>query len=234
MEEVKLDVFLRNELGKKNVRRLRRQNFFPAIVYGGEQEPTIVQVNRKIFEGIRRVHYGEGVIFHINVLEGERKLLDCSAIVKEEQHHPVTNDILHVDFKRISLTEEIEIKVEVKAKGEPIGVKKDGGALDHLIWELDIRCLPTQIPHHIEIDVSHLKIGDSIHVRDLVLPEGVKTDHDPDSIVFVVAPPMKEEVEREGPQSIEPEVLREKKEEKPAKAEGAPEKKEEKKEEKKT
>ena len=113
-------------------------------------------------------HQGENILFHLNVLNGEKKVKDYTAIVKEVQYAPVNDSILHIDFYRINLTKEIEVKVKVVTKGDAIGVKADGGALEHILWELDVICLPTKIPNKIEIDVTSLKIGDAIHVRDIV------------------------------------------------------------------
>lgn len=233
MEEIKLDVQVRKEVGSGPIRKIRNAGLIPAVVYGGKKKPTVVKVDRRNFEKIRRQHVGEQLVFHINVLEGEKKLRDYSAIVKEEQHDPLSNEILHIDFNRISLTEKIEIKVPIAAKGEPVGVKRDGGSLDHVMWELDIICLPTNIPQHIDIDVSALEIGDSVHVSDIKLPEGVETHHDPESVVFHVVPPMKEEEPEEAEEGEEPEVIGEKKEKAEGEeAEKAEEKGEAKKEEK--
>lgn len=214
MEEIKLDVQIRNEVGSAKIRGLKRDGFVPAIVYGGNKKPTSIKVDRRAYERIMRHHRGETVLFHINVLEGEKKLRDYSVIVKEEQHDPVSDQILHIDFHRISLTEQIEVKVAIAAKGEPIGVKKDGGSLEHIMWELDIKCLPTQIPQHINVDVSHLEVGQSIHVKDLTLPTGVTTKHDPEGVVFTVVAKREEEVlaepvEGAAPQEVE--VIKEKK-----------------------
>lgn len=212
MEEIKLDVQVRTELGKTEVKKVRHQDCVPAVVYGGKKEATVIKIDRRSYERIRRQHQGEGVVFHLNVLEGEKKLRDYAAIVREEQHDPVSDEVLHVDFKRISLKEKLEIKVSVRAVGEePAGVKQ-GGSLDHHIWELDIICLPTQIPECIDVDASALEIGDAIHVKDLVLPEGVVTNHDPEDIVLSVVPPMKEEeLEAEAEEGEEPEVIKKEK-----------------------
>ncbi len=213
MEEIKLDVQVRNRIGSRKIRSVRSQNFVPAVVYGGKkQQPTTIQVDRKAYERIMRNHRGESVLFHLNVLDGEKKLKDYSAIVKEEQLDPVRDGVLHIDFYRISLTEEIEVKVKIVARGEAIGVKQGGGSLEHGLWELDVICLPTKIPAKIEVEVANLNIGDAIHVKELVLPEGVRTKHDPDSIVVSVVPPMKEEVAPvDGETITEPEVTKEKK-----------------------
>ncbi len=220
MDELKLDVHVRTEIGSRLVRRTRRNQGIPAIIYGGKEKPVAVKVDRKEFERMSRLHRIESAIFHINVVEGEKKLKDYSAMIKAIQHHPVTDLTLHIDFNRISLTKEIEVKVPVESTGEAIGVKQDGGALDHIIWELEIVCLPTKIPKNIAVDISQLKIGDSIFVKDLKLPEGVRTKHSPEAIVFSVAAPMKEVTPEEAaaqPTAAEPEVLKEKKED-PAKA----------------
>ncbi|HQP10163.1 MAG TPA: 50S ribosomal protein L25 [Candidatus Omnitrophota bacterium] len=235
MEEIKLDVQVRNEVGSRKVKAVYRSNQIPGVVYGGEQKtPMAIKLDRKAYEGIMRHHQGQNVIFHLNVLEGDKKLKDYTAIVKEEQHEPVSDTLRHIDFHRISLTEEIEVKVPLVAKGEAPGVKNDGGSLDHILWELDVVCLPTNIPDKIEVDVSALKIGDVVQLKDIVLPNGVRTKHDPEAILMSVAPPMKEfELPAEGEKDIEPEVIKEKKAEEPAaeageKAEEKPAKKEEK------
>ena len=214
MEEIKLDVEIRNDLGSRKAKRLRRDLFIPAIVYGAKQDSTPLKVDRKTFERIARLHRGENVIYHLNVLEGSKKIKDYSAITKEVQHDPVTDRILHIDFNRISLTEKIEVKVAIEAKGEPIGVKQGGGSLEHVLWEINVICLPTQIPPSIEVDVSSLNIQDSIHVKDLILPSGVIAKNDPEAIVLTIAPPMKEvtPTEAEGVPA-EVEVIKEKKKE---------------------
>jgi len=236
MEEIKLDVQLREKIGSRKIRSVRREDFVPGIVYGGKaKEPTVIKVDRRSYERIMRQHRGQNVIFHLNVMDGETKLRDYAAIIREEQHEPVSYRILHLDFQRISLTEEIEVKVKIETKGDPIGVK-EGGLLDHLLWELPVICLPTKIPEKIEVEVGHLKIGDVVHVKDIKLPEGVRTKHDVEAIVVTVAAPMKEEVVVEGAEAItEPEVLKEKKDKVAPTAEGGKpgEKAEEKKADKK-
>ncbi len=233
MEEIKLDVQIRNELGSDKIRGLKRDGFVPAIVYGGNKKPTAIKVDRRAYERIMRHHRGETVLFHINVLEGDKKLRDYSVIVKEEQHDPVTEQVLHIDFHRISLTEKIEVKVPIVAKGEPVGVKRDGGSLEHIMWELEVKCLPTQIPQNISVDISSLEVDQSIQVKDLVLPAGVVTKHDPEGIVFTVVPKREEEPVTAEPVEgapMEPEVIKEKKKEEEGKEGGgkeAPAKKEE-------
>jgi large subunit ribosomal protein L25 len=234
MEEIKLDVQIRDQIGRRKVKAVHREDCVPAIVYGGKKKsPTPIKVDRRAYERIMRHHQGQSLVFHLNVMEGEKKLRDYSVIVKEEQHAPVSDNLQHIDFHRISMTEELEVKVPIATKGEAAGVKNDGGSLDHTIWELDIVCLPTNIPEKITIDVTELEIGDAIHIKDIVLPEGVRTNHDPEAVLVSVVPPMKEvEVPAEGEDAdIEPEVIKEKKDGEAE--EGAQEQAEEKAEEEK-
>jgi large subunit ribosomal protein L25 len=230
MEEIKLDVQVRDQIGSRRIKSLRREEFVPAIVYGGENKQAIpVKVDRRAYERIMRHHQSQNVVFHLNIMEGNKELRHYSAIVKEEQHEPVSDGLLHIDFNCISLDKEIEVKVPVTTKGEAIGVKQDGGSLDHAMWELDIICLPTKIPARIEVDITGLKIGDAIHVKDIVLPDGVRTKHEPESILVSVVPSMKEvEAPVAGEEKAEPEVIGEKKEGKEAAEEKAEEKEEKK------
>jgi large subunit ribosomal protein L25 len=213
MEEIRLDVQIRDGLGQRELKDVRKNGFLPAVIYGEDKKPTTVKLDKRGYEKIMRKHKGESVIFHLNVLEGDKKLRDYTVIVKEEQHDPVNNQILHIDFKRISLKEELEVKVALAIKGEPIGVKKDGGVMDQLLWELDVVCLPTNIPQHIDVHVENLVIGQSIHVGDIVLPAGVRTEHDPETVIVAVHAKKEEVISdagAEGEGLTEPEVIKEK------------------------
>jgi large subunit ribosomal protein L25 len=143
----------------------------------------------------------------------KKKARPC--LIKEIQYDPVKGDIVHVDFNEVSLTKEIKVNVPVATKGEPMGVKQEGGSLEHILWEIEVECLPTQIPNQIEVDVSQLKIGDSIHIKDISFPSNIKVLNDPGAIVLSVAAPIKEEIPVapvEGEVTQEPEVIKEKKE----------------------
>lgn len=230
MEQIQLDVQLRKKTGSNEVRKVRRQSGIPAVVYGAGQSPAAIQADRRIYERIARQHQGENVIFHLNVMDGTKKLSDYPAIVRDVQIHPVHDQILHIDFHRIDMTKEINVKVAITTKGEAIGVKRDSGTLEHHLWELEVICLPTNIPHHIEVDISNLGIHDAIHVRDLKLPEGVRTEQDPDSSVVSVAGSTQEIKPEDQVAPAEVEVIKEKKKEEEApKAADAAKKPEEKK-----
>ncbi len=217
MEEIQLDVQVRNVLGTHKISNLRLAGQIPGIVYGGDQKPTAIQLDGRNYKKIMRQHRGEMVLFHLNVKEGEKKLRDYAAIIKEEQTHPVSDEVIHIDFNRINLKKEIQVNVPILLKGDAAGVKQQG-ILQQSIFELDVVCLPTDIPAHVDIDVSALNIGDMLHVSDIKLPVNVKTKHDLSAMVCMVVAPKKEEettAEAEaGP--AEPEVTKEKKKEVPA------------------
>ncbi|MBM3250239.1 MAG: 50S ribosomal protein L25/general stress protein Ctc [Candidatus Omnitrophica bacterium] len=215
MEEILLNAQIREELGRAKVKDIRDAGFVPAVLYGEGKEALSLKVSRSELLRLIHQHRIEGVVLSLKIKD-DKKEKARSCLIKEIQYDPVHDDIRHVDFNEISLTKEIKVNVPVAATGEPVGVKQEGGSLEHILWEIEVECLPTNIPKNIEVDVSQLKIGDSIHVKDLAIPPTVKVLTSPDSIVFSVAAPMKvEEVvapaaEGEAPQ--EPEVIKEKKE----------------------
>lgn len=233
MEEIQLEVTLRKEVGRSKVRALRRANIIPAVVYG-EKLNFPVNINKSQFQKVIGNRSAENVIMNLKLVDEaakSKKPKEHSVIIKDIQYHPVLGSILHVDFNEISLTKELVVKVSLVAKGDPVGVKQDGGVLQHQVWELEIKCLPKNLPEKIETDVSSLKIGDNIHIKDLKLPQGVTALQDPDMVVLSVVPPTKAEAapaaEAEAVVSEEikqePEVIKEKKKEE---EEAAPEAKE--------
>jgi large subunit ribosomal protein L25 len=214
MEEINLVVQARKDTGRAKTKLLHQQGFIPGVVYGEGKKSQPIQIDRKAFLRLLKGQRGENIIINLSVANEEKKSKEIPVIIKEMQFDPVSDELWHIDFNQISLTKEIKVKVPIVAKGEPVGVKQDGGSLDHLLWDLEVECLPTKIPANIEVDVSNLKINDSIHVKDLTLPAGVKVLHDPDLIVLSVAPPVKEEVAEVAVEGAptEPEVIKEKKE----------------------
>jgi large subunit ribosomal protein L25 len=214
MEEIFLDVQAREDTGRGKVKDLRGKGFIPAVLYAQGKESLSIKVSHSDFLKLVHQHRIESAVINLKVKDDKKqKARPC--LIKEIQYEPVHGDILHVDFNEISLTKTIKVNVPVVAKGEPAGVKQEGGSLEHILWEIEIECLPTDIPKGIDIDVSQLKIGDSIHIKDITFPSGVKVLNDPSAIVLSVAAPMKEEVVAapvEGEVSQEPEVIKEKKE----------------------
>ncbi len=232
MEEINLDVQLREETGKAKVKDLRDKGFIPAVVYGeGKTSLSIKILHHELLRLIHQ-HRLENAILNLKIKD-DKKNKPRSCLIKETQYDPVTGDIVHVDFNEISLTKVIKVNVPVVAKGEPVGVKQEGGSLEHILWEIEVECLPTDIPKEIEVDVSNLKIGDSVHIKDIIVPAKVKVLNDPDAVILSVAAPIKEEVVAapvEGEEKQEPEVIKEKKEVPAEEKEEGKEKEKEKKE----
>jgi len=220
MEQITLKATLRDTRGKEAAKRLRNEGLVPGVVYHrGEKSVPIVLVNKDISR-ILRGESGENVLISLTIEKEKKK--SRAVIIKEVQQDPVKRHILHVDFNEISLTEKITVEVEVIAQGESIGVKQEGGVLDHPLRIVKVQCLPTDIPKHIDVDISGLKLGGSIHVKDLVVSDKIKVLTDPESLLFQVKLPVEEKAEdatTEG--ASEPEVIREKKEEEPKPGEAA-------------
>ncbi len=233
MEEILLVAQKREEIGKGKVKDLRDKGFVPAVLYGEGSAAVPIKVSHRELMQLVHQHRIENAIISLSIGD-EAKGKKRSCIIKEIQHDPITEDIVHVDFNEISLTKAIKVNVPVVTKGEAVGVKQEGGSLEHILWELEVECLPTDIPKQFEVDVSALKMGDSIHVRDIAVPSTVKVLNSPEAMVLSVAAPIKEEPVAaeavEGEEKQEPEVIKEKKE---VPAEEAPEGKEVKKESKK-
>ena len=227
MEEIFLDAEIREGTGRAKVKDLRDAGFIPAVVYSEGKISQPLKVSHSQLVCLVHQHRLENAVINLRIKDdGKEKTRSC--LIKEIQYHPVKEDIIHVDFNEISLTKVIKINVPVVAKGDPIGVKQEGGSLEHILWEIEVECLPVDIPKEIEVDVSNLKIGDSVHVKDITFPPKVKVLNGPETILLSVAAPIKEEVLAvpvEGEEKQEPEVIKEKKE---APAEEAPEGKEKK------
>lgn len=215
MEELFLDVELRKEIGKAKVKDLREKGFIPAVIYAEGKESHPLSVPHKQLLQLLHQHGLENVVINLKIKDDKtQKAHPC--LIKDIQYDPVKGDIVHIDFHEISLTKAIKVNVPVVAKGEPVGVKQEGGSLEHILWELEVECLPAAIPKQFEVDVAALKIGDAIHVKDIVFPAQVKVLNDPEAVVLSVAAPIKEEVAAEpgleGEEKQEPEVIKEKKE----------------------
>ena len=227
MEEIFLDAQIREGTGRGKAKDVRDSGFIPGVIYSEGKSSKAIKVSHHDLVRLVHQHRLENAVINLKIKD-DAKQKSRSCLIKEVQYNPVSDEIIHVDFNEISLTKVIKVNVPVVAKGEPAGVKQEGGSLEHILWEIEVECLPTDIPKEIDVDVSNLKIGDSIHLKDVTLPPKVKALHDPETILFSVAAPIKEEVAAEpveGEEKKEPEVIKEKKE---VPAEEAPEGKEKK------
>ncbi len=212
MEAKTLATALRSERKKGAARRLRRNGSIPAIVYG-HGEPTAISINAREF-ATKFKYVSESTIITLDA--GEQKF---EVLIKDYQEDVVSGGILHIDFYEIEAGKAVRTHIPVHIEGSPKGVR-EGGILEHPLYELEIECLPKDLPEDIKIDVSALEIGDSLHIADLQPPEGVTILSNPDQVVALVSTPRVEE---------EPEVAEE--EEVEAAEEGAEEKESESEEE---
>ncbi len=214
MEEIFLEAELREEKGRSKVKDLRAAGYLPSVVYFHGKDTLAIKISKSALIKLVHQHRLESSIINLMIKDDKKaKVRPC--LIKEIQYDPVHEDIIHVDLNEISLTEAIKVNLPVETKGEAAGVKQEGGSLEHILWEIEVECLPTNIPKNIEVDISALKMGEAIHVRDIVFPPGVKPLNDPAAIVLHVAAPMKEEAPVEpveGEAKQEPEVIKEKKE----------------------
>ncbi len=204
MERTTLKVEKREESGKGCARGLRREGTIPAVLYRAGGSMAVKLAGKELSLFISRTA-GEQVIVNLEFSDGTRQ-----AIVKDYQVDPVAGNLLHVDFQEILATELLKVNVHVIVKGEPIGVKRDGGILQHGLREIEIECLPDKIPGHISVDVSELTIGHSIHVSNLNLGEGIKILTDAEEVIASVTT-VKEEATapaEEEAAAAEPEVIK--------------------------
>lgn len=200
----------RSDGGKGVARKLRRTGRIPAVYYGRGKEPIPLVVSLKDLEEVIERAEGSNVIVDLRV-EGDAAA-DRKALIREVQRDPVGGNILHLDLQHISLTERITVEVPIVLIGTPIGVKDGGGILEHLLREVEVECLPTEIPSRLEVEVSALGIGDTLHVSDIKAERIIiKTDADR-AIAAVVPPTVLEEVKPVEEVAVaEPELIKEKK-----------------------
>lgn len=188
MPTVELAGKKRDTTTKSALRSLRVTGEVPAIVYGGKKSSVALSVQAKEFLQHLKAH-GLNVVMNLKLDKDTETVL-----VKEIQRDVITRQPIHVDFQRISLTEKIEVSVPVHVSGEAPGVKLSGGILEHILRELRVRCLPTNIPSAINVDVSGLQLNQGIKVKDISLPQGVELLTDSQHLVVnVVAPTILEE-----------------------------------------
>jgi len=187
-------------------RRLRHAGKIPAILYGGNADPVMLTLDHDT-----TFHAFEREAFHSSILDIDIEGNKEKAILRDVQMHPFKNLILHVDFQRVSASDKIHMNVPLHFSGgdECPGVKLEGGVISHLITELDVSCLPGNLPEYIEVDISGLKLGESVHISELNLPEGVESTvmtHGGDDLAVVTCAAVRgsaaageaEEVEAEG------------------------------------
>ncbi len=204
MKTVEMNVAVRHKTGKEVARKLRNQGLIPAIIYGPGTEPVPLAVKANELKKILYRYRGEQVLFNLT-LEDNGSTTQKLALVKELQYHPITDEIIHVDFYEVSMEREVEVEVPIVIVGKAKGVEA-GGHLQQLLHTMTVACLPGAIPDKIEVDVSELEMGDVLHVRDLSPPEGVRYLDNPDEPVVTILAPEAEEVAEETLEAETPET----------------------------
>ena len=211
----------RTGVGKSIAKKLRAAGRIPAVYYGRGEAPIAVVVNAKDVDALLHGASGANVIVDLQ-LSGAGTA-DRKALIREIQRDPVQGNILHLDLQHISLTERITVEVPIELVGVPTGVKDGGGILEHLLREVEIECLPTDIPAHLDVDVTALNIGDTLHVSDIKAERVVILTEADRAIAAVVPPTVLEEPKPAEEAPAEPELVASKKEEEETAAEGSKE-----------
>jgi large subunit ribosomal protein L25 len=184
MASAQLSATPRDGTGKGSARSLRAKGQVPAIIYGHGREPQPLAIDTRELEKLLSKISAESTVIEL-AMDGK----SARTLIREIQRHPFKRQILHVDFQELVAGEKVTVRIPIVLTGIPEGVRVDGGILDTVMRELEIEVDPANIPNHVEVDVNPLRIGDSVHVRDIALPEGVELVGEADSTVCVVSAP---------------------------------------------
>ncbi len=208
MQRVTLEVEVRRQTGKGAARKLRQAGRVPGVLYGRGIEPVPVAVDARALEGVLQAAAGANILLEV-VLRDDGQVRNELAMLQDLQRDVLSRRVIHVDLHRVSLTERVHARVPVVLRGEAPGVR-EGGILEVLRHEVEVSGLPTDLPEHLELDVSNLGLGHSLHVRDLRIPEGVNllTPAD-ETLVTVLAPAVAPEEGVPAPEAApaQPEVV---------------------------
>ncbi len=184
MAIVSLNATARDVSGKGTARSLRRSGQVPAVIYGHGRDPQRLSLNARDLDKMLGHIQAESTVIEVTVGGHTAKTL-----IREIQRHPIKRQILHVDFQALVAGEKVTVNIPIVLNGIPEGVRLEGGVLDQTLRELEIEVDPSDIPDHVELDITNMVIGDSLHVSDIKLPAGVKILDDPETSVAVLAAP---------------------------------------------
>src|SRR6476619_3065969 len=184
MAMVSFNATAREKGGKGAARQLRARGQVPAVIYGHGREPMSLSLNARDLDKLLGHIQAESTVIEVTV-EGHT----AKTLIREIQRHPIKRQILHVDFQALVAGEKVVVSIPIVLTGTAEGVKLEGGVLEQPLRELEIEVDPANIPDHVELDVTNMMIGDSLHVSDLKVPEGVEIQDDPETSVAVLAAP---------------------------------------------
>ncbi len=209
-KQQKLAAQTRLSVGRSAVNKIKEQGLIPAVVYGGKDKPVSLSINAREIRTILAHATSEHFLVDLEINDGGTTT-NRLALVQEVQHHPIKGDVLHVDFHAVKADEKLHAKIPVETVGEAAGVKNFGGIIEISLHEIEVECLPKDLPEIITLDVTALGVGDAIHVKDIQFSEGVSARIDGELTVVRVAAP-KVEIEPEPTAAAAgPEVIKEKK-----------------------
>jgi len=217
MKSLALGASPRTQTRRKGARKIRNGGRIPAIIYGRHNPPQNLEIDAKQFEELVHKAHTEIILVDLTV-EGDAKPARL-ALVQDVQHHPLSGKVLHLDLHEVKTDEKVSIEVPVEAVGVPDGVKNGGGTLEHVRFRIRVRCLPKDLPEQINVDVTHLKVGETLHIGEIVPPSGVELLGDKKIPVLAVAAPVTEAAAETtaapaaGEAAKQPEMIKEKKEE---------------------
>ena len=184
MATVSLSANARDGKGKGAARSLRSQGQVPAVIYGHGRQPQPLALNARDLDKLLSHIQAESTVIEVSVGGQTAKTL-----IREIQRHPIKRQILHVDFQALVAGEKVTVSIPIVLLGVPEGVRLEGGVLDQTLREIEIEVDPSNIPDHVEYDITNMVIGDSVHISDLKVPEGVEVIDDPETSVAVLAAP---------------------------------------------
>lgn len=191
MEQIVLEAKERSEKGKTVIKHSRREGWIPAVVYGRKSDTQLLFIPVAALD--KALHRGAAHKIINLEIAGKNGKDEKPCVIHEIQRDVFGKRVLHIDFHQISMEEKITAKIPLTLKGEAPGIK-EGGVLDHVLWEVEVKALPLTLPEKLTADISGLLINQSIHVRDIPLPEGVEILEDSSEVVAVIHPPRVEEV----------------------------------------
>jgi large subunit ribosomal protein L25 len=200
LEKIELQATVRKTVGNGPARSLRRIGQIPAVLYGAKTEPVLLSVNTRDVEQVLKKGSIGQIILNLVIQNGKK--ITKAAMIKELQTHPVSGSFIHVDFYEIDMKRQINVMVPIVTKGISKGVEL-GGLLNIVRREVEILCLPGDIPESIEIDITDLDIGDAIHIEDIALGDDIEVSSDINFTVVTVLSPKVEEVEEEEEEELE-------------------------------
>lgn len=196
MKSLALSANPRSLFRRKGSRKVRASGRIPAVIYGRHNPPQSLELNSKEFDLLVHQAHTEIILVDLTISGGDQPSQPARlALVQDVQHHPLSGATLHVDFHEVKPDELVTIEVPVEAVGIPEGVKNGGGTLEHVRFRLKVRCLPKDLPDRIDVDVTALKVGTTLHIGEITAPAGVELLGDKKIPVFAVAAPLAPETD---------------------------------------